>query len=173
MLIGSDISHHNHPFQINFGDFQIHKATEGASFLDNKFVAWVNDRKRYAENKINGAYHFVAPHSEPMEQAKFFAKWLKITEFDGIIAIDLEGKAMEKVIYDKDFSKKLLAAMNWLQEEFNKDLYFYTNTDGTNRLPMYYAEFKLWIASYNKTEPNISYRWKEHHKLIHDYDSAL
>lgn len=155
-LIGCDIYHGNMPFSRTFGDFQIHKATEGVSFNDNDFEAWTRD----CSCSHLGAYHFAGKNFKTVykQEAQHFVSRLRECDFKGIVILDLESQAMEDCVKDPVLGLQFL---EYVKGELKTDVFLYTNTDGTNRLSIRYAEYPLWIASYNKHSPSINNTFRE------------
>lgn len=150
-LIGCDIYHGNMPFSRYFGDFQIHKATEGVSFNDSDFKTWVKD----CLCPHLGAYHFAGKNFKTVykQEAQHFVGRLRECNFEGIVVLDLESQAMEDCVKDPSPG---LWFLEYVKTEVKADVFLYTNTDGTNRLSIRYANYPLWIASYNKQSPSIN-----------------
>ena len=92
---GIDISHHN---DINWATiakksnikFVYIKATEGASYVDNKFLENVKNANRI--NLHVGAYHYFKTDVTGIQQFENFSKILDQAKFDLIPVIDVEKK---------------------------------------------------------------------------------
>lgn len=147
-LIGVDISHHNMPFSRLFGDFQIHKATEGKTFVDLDYKNWATERPN---GTLNGAYHFLSISSDVESQVDNFLYTVQCAELPVVLILDLEGEALREAVKDDSNAYK------WLQTVLRKTgkvPWLYTNTYGTNVLSERLLNgFPLWIASYNKKYP--------------------
>lgn len=155
-LIGVDISHHNHPFNSTFGDFQIHKATEGRTFTDPKFLEWAN--RRVGDEYLNGVYHFFSSSSSAEDQVDHFLEVVRQSNLTRtLIILDLEeDELVDAISGDKE-------ALKWLkivQRVTATRPILYTNTYGSTKLPKEFGEYPLWIASYDKKAPKIGSLWK-------------
>lgn len=150
-MIGCDISHWNYPFSMSFGDFQIHKATEGVNYKDPEFSSWTID----CRTMFLGAYHFASKnfYKQCEAEAKNFCKVLANASFKGIAILDLEGDALEQCVSNPGIG---LAFLNTVEDITGVKPFLYTNTSGSNRLSIEYAKYPLWIASYNKQTPAIN-----------------
>lgn len=97
MLCGVDLSVWNSDIPTSFGQFQIHKITEGATIVDERFEQWWTQRK--IGNNLNGVYHFMT--SENADQQFQFFKDALITydAFNNMIIADWEDTVSD---YDAD-----------------------------------------------------------------------
>lgn len=159
-LTGCDIYHGNMPFSRWFGDFQIHKATEGVSFNDSDFSSWCKEYTGY-----KGAYHFMGKRiaNTWKSQAHHFVRILKENNFRGIVILDLEGTALTECVSDP---KGTMSFISTVEDKLNCKMFLYTNTFGTNNLAVEFARMPLWIASYNKQQPAISSKFLKEQKKI-------
>lgn len=161
-LIGCDISHHNYPFSYNFGDFQIHKATEGRSFTDNKFLEWCERRKEFelligSGTMLNGAYHFASNIYNTAAEAEHFLNTVSKGAIRCILILDLEGDALNQEITSGSRGEKAADFLWYVKKKTGVTPFLYTNTYGTSVLTCArLTEFPLWIASYNKKTPAIN-----------------
>lgn len=107
---GFDISHHQGvidweklqkaqqtPFPIRF---VFMKSSEGGDFSDTTFMLNFNEAKKYGF--IRGAYHFYNPKTDPVRQADFFIRSVKLEEGDlpPVLDIEKKGKDMKKLCAD-------------------------------------------------------------------------
>lgn len=159
MIIGCDISHWNHPFQLkDFGEFQIHKLTEGRSYIDPKVMEW-NDRNQ----TLRGIYHFMSNPSRWKEELDHFLNCINRlnTNIPTIPILDLEEAALTAVVIDHNMQEYIYNFLRTLRDKTGATPMLYTNTYGTNNLSKKIAgEFPLWIASYNKKFPVINMDWQ-------------
>lgn len=100
-IVGCDMSHWNSNEEFDKAlknpniKFFILKATEGATYFDPKY--WRRAQDVITEGKLLGFYHYARPENNSAEkEAKNFL--LRVKEFKGkcIVALDWEGKAVEK-----------------------------------------------------------------------------
>lgn len=99
---GLDISHYqghidwNMLRQNRLNKYPLHfifmKATEGGDHLDSTFVR--NFEKAYEHGFIRGAYHFFTPFTDPIKQADFFIRSVKLKPGDlpPVLDIEVTGK---------------------------------------------------------------------------------
>jgi len=98
MLIGPDYSHWNVDADYGLGDFQIHKLTQGLSYLDPTAEQWF-DRRTYG---LNGVYHFMTTDNIHLQAEHFTDKLRKLDMLERVMPIvDYEGDIAFK---DKDGS---------------------------------------------------------------------
>lgn len=159
-LIGCDIYHGNMPFSRYFGDFQIHKATEGKTFVDCDYLKWCDERSSMG-GTLNGAYHFMSTSTDIRKQANNFITTVKTGWLKTVPILDCEGDALDAAVKAPSMIKTW---MDIVEKEFEVTPWLYTNTDGCNRLPLEILRaYPIWIASYGKKIPNMgkleSYRW--------------
>lgn len=152
MLIGGDISHHNYPFEVEFGEFQIYKATEGRTYVDPKFAEYMSQRKN---NEPMAFYHYARPENKgntPRLEAENFVATVKKWIGQAIFVLDWEGNALQ---CDADY------ALEWLkivEELTGVKPIIYTGSYATRKLrKVAEAGYKLWIAHYNVKAPKIHY----------------
>lgn len=98
MLKGLDISHHNKNMKdlnsLNKFDFIIMKASEGASYKDNALSYFMKFLKR---DMLKGFYHYARPelkNTPQMEASNFISTILKYMDGKCIVALDVEGAAL-------------------------------------------------------------------------------
>lgn len=160
-LTGCDIYHGNMPFSRWFGDFQIHKSTEGVSFNDPDFSSWCKEYSGY-----KGAYHFMGKKTIQnwREQACHFLRVLSDNDFSGIVILDLESAALTEAINNP---YGVLSFIDFVESKICRPVFLYTNTFGTNKLDIRFARMPMWIASYNKESPDISEKFKKEHMSLY------
>lgn len=166
MLLGCDIYHGNAPFDHTFGQFQIHKLTEGRTFLDPDVRDWATLRED--DKYLNAVYHFAGDGKNVLVEADHFISELEKLPIAGrvIPILDLEGKC-EKLtnktlaIYAYDF-------IRIVEKDYGVKPVLYLNTNLTSRLAGYRSTIlkgiEIWIASYNKQLPAIN--WSDKTWLI-------
>lgn len=154
-LIGVDISHHNHPFNTTFGDFQIHKATEGKTFIDPKFLEWAYARR--GNEYLNGVYHFFSLSSSAKDQADKFLDVVRQSNLTRtLLILDLEEEELFDAI---NGNKEALRWLKLVKIATGTTPILYTNTYGSRKLPKEFGKYPLWIASYYKKAPEIGALW--------------
>lgn len=99
---GVDISHYQGNIdweklvQNKLVDFPLHfiflKATEGGDHGDDTFAE--NFRKAREHGFVRGAYHFFIPQTDPIKQADFFIRTVKLKEGDlpPVLDVEMRGK---------------------------------------------------------------------------------
>jgi lysozyme len=134
--------------------FAIIKATEGTSFVDNRFATnWTNTR---AHGIIRGAYHFFRPKSDPVAQADFFVQ-IAGSPASGDLppVIDLE------VTDGLSAAQVAAGARTFLQrvrQKTGRVPMIYTSVRVFNSLlggPSGFDPYPLWVANWNVRCPNI------------------
>ena len=134
--------------------FAIIKATEGTTFVDNRFTTnWANTQ---ANGIVHGAYHFFRPKSDPVAQADFFVR----------IAGSPKSGELPPVI-DLEVTDGLTAAqvaagartfLQRVQQKTGRVPMIYTSVRVFNSLlggPSGFNPYPLWVANWNVRCPNI------------------
>ena len=153
-LRGIDISAHNG--EIDFAKlrdagvrFAYVKATEGADFLDKRYVANCTGLSR--EGIALGAYHFFRFDKDGEMQAWNFLNALKGRKMQLPPAIDVEewGNTDDP---GRRLLQKVLRRMVWLMLEEGYEPIIYTNKNGYQRYVRdRFTDIPLWICSF--TDP--------------------
>lgn len=149
--IGVDISHWNKEFNPLFSEFQIHKVSEGRTFVDSLFDSWTFTRRYYARN---GLYHVMGIGNNGEDELDNFIKTIESSWItNGICALDIEPKQASA-----DYSNGWKCAKTFVSEfknRFGIYPFLYTNTSWSYKIADDHTlrECPLWIASYNKTAP--------------------
>lgn len=158
---GIDVS--KHQGSINWAQLKEHskikfvyiKATEGSDYVD----------PRYKENIYNarkngfkvGSYHFLSTKSSVTTQFRNFITNAKREEQDLLPVIDVEvtGRWSSQQLRD---SLKVFADL--LEDYYGcKPLIYTSEKFFTKHLGRAFADYPLFIAKYNTSQPNIGYRW--------------
>ena len=150
MLIGGDISHHNYPFQVGFGEFQIYKATEGKTYVDPRLADYCKDIKN---GDLIGFYHYARPENStntPWLEAQNFVATVKKYIGKSIFILDWEQSAL-------DCGDEY--ALEWLKEVEEltgvKPI-VYTSSYGTKKLKAVAKNgYELWVAHYGVRQPKL------------------
>lgn len=155
MLSGIDVSRHNRNMKdinkINDFDFVIMKASEGATYRDSS-LSYYN----YAietERTLKGFYHFARPdngNSAKSEASNFVTSILKYDGKTALLALDLEGKALNVPCLD-------LWALEFAKYVYNatgKKILIYCSEAEAYRFKKC-AEFGcgLWVAKWSAFKP--------------------
>lgn len=128
------------------------KATEGVSYADSLFaINWT----ALAKTSIRrGAYHFFRPEAPPGEQARHFARTVRLKSGDLPPVLDLE------LIGNLSKSELLHRAQIWLdivENHYGVKPIIYTNLHFYNRhLAGHLEGYPLWIARYHHKEPTLA-----------------
>lgn len=129
------------------------KATEGQSYVDDKYIANIKGAKQYGI-KV-GSYHFFRPTVDPEIQYNHFLSVMKVSDQDLLPLIDVETISGASSI--NSFRQKLLLFCRLVAHAFNGqkpiiytgknfyDKYFAYNSD--------FSQYKFMIASYIGDEP--------------------
>jgi lysozyme len=134
--------------------FAIIKATEGTSFVDNRFTAnWANTR---ANGIVHGAYHFFRPKSDPVAQADFFVQTAgspKSGELPPVIDLEVtDGLSAAQV------AAGARTFLQRVQQRTGRVPMIYTSVRVFNSLlggPSGFNPYPLWVANWNVRCPNI------------------
>lgn len=147
MLIGRDFHWAIKRFW-DFGEFEIHKITEGATFADPEAESWC---KRCS--KLKGGYHFLRESSTVEAQIDNFLENVERIGLTnkGILALDYEGEFAKR---DKT-GKMLIQTIQYTKRKLPKwQPILYMNKSQSYKIANsdYEEEFIkccLWIADYN------------------------
>lgn len=134
--------------------FAIIKATEGTTFVDNRFAAnWANTR---ANGIVHGAYHFFRPKSDPIAQADFFVKTAgspKSGELPPVIDLEVtDGLTAAQV------AAGARTFLQRVQQNTGRVPMIYTSVRVFNSLlggPSGFNPYPLWVANWDVRCPNI------------------
>lgn len=124
MIKGIDVSHHNgtidfsaliqnHP-EIRFC---IAKATQGTSFVDDKFKRNIN--QAFNHSLLRGAYHYVVGNRDPYAQADHFCNVVEQdADYDTLLALDIEDHTITSLPY-KEVSDMTLIMVSKIYERLH------------------------------------------------------
>jgi lysozyme len=134
--------------------FAIIKATEGTSFVDNRFATnWANTQ---ANGIVHGAYHFFRPKSDPVAQADFFVRVAgspKSGELPPVIDLEVtDGLTAAQV------AAGARTFLQRVQQKTGRVPMIYTSVRVFNSLlggPPGFNPYPLWVANWNVRCPNI------------------
>lgn len=150
MLIGGDISHHNHPFEVGFAEFQIFKATEGKTYVDPKLGDYMKNVKK---DDLIAFYHYARPDvstNSPEMEARHFYEVVKPYIGRAIFVLDWEGAALK---YNEGYALRWLVAV----EQFTGVRpILYMSSSATKKFPnVAKMGYELWVANYNVKSPTV------------------
>ncbi len=137
-------------------DFAFIKATEGSSFIDDRFD--YNFSKAQKCDIAVGAYHFFSFSSPGVTQAENFIN--TVTPFDGMLppVVDLEfyGEFAENPLAKGVVDKELRSMLDALEEHYELKPIIYATEDSYELyLTNDYAEYDIWIRNV-KTKAKMS-----------------
>lgn len=155
-IYGRDLSHHNWKQNLNLSDilyadgreaeFIILKATEGATYKDNRFTDWMNRIKDVAPSIVFGAYHYARPEKNNyVNEVDNFLLTVEPYIGDIILALDWEGLALTK--------GSQTWALDWLNSVYNntgvKPLFYCQQSAVKNYHSIQLNDYGLWVARYS------------------------
>mgnify|MGYP000211941577 CR=1 FL=1 len=155
-LTGIDVSHHQgaidwRKVKLQDVNYAIVKATEGATFVDEKFE--YNWRKLNDINMTRGAYHFFHSAVDPIEQAaNYLAVIGELHENDLPPIVDVEV-ADSNANETNEFTHNLLIFLAIIEWATRRVPILYTNQDFGHRYlqSKRLSRYTLWIAEYSET----------------------
>ena len=136
--------------------FVIIKATEGISIIDENFID--NFYQARQNDLIRGAYHFFTPDEDPVRQARFFIKQVKLEAGDLPPVLDVE-KAGD--LSTKQLRKAVHTWLNVIEKHYGIKPIIYTGysfklkylNDGT------FDAYPYWIAHYYVEQLQYKGQW--------------
>lgn len=142
--------------------FIIFKATEGVTYLDPKFYQnWKTAQKK---SFIKGAYHFYICEDDPVAQAQHYLNSISdIQSTDIPPIVDFEEEGIGKIQSIEEIQSSLKKFLIEIEKKLNRKPIIYTDINtGNNYLNDYFfADYPLWIASYNrKKSPDLPKAWE-------------
>lgn len=160
---GIDISHWQGLFNFkaaaaNGYKFCFAKATEGGSYIDKQFARNRTEAKKHG--LLFGAYHFLRPQSDPVEQAEHF---FNITK--GVLPGELPAVLDWEVMDGARNSQGKAGALKWMSlihEWTGVPPILYTGPSFVKERGglAEFASYPLWLAHYTKTAPRVPPAWK-------------
>jgi lysozyme len=165
MISGIDISHHNG--HIDWAKmkglgkaFAFLKATEGTSFIDPMFARNLRDCR--SAGLPVGAYHFFRPELDPALQSSLFLRVVGKAQHGDLPPV-LDWEVSDNVRPGVQVQR----AKIWLEhvEQFyGKPPIIYGSPSflAGLGLPVWFTNYKLWIANYGVHAPHIPAPWKSH-----------
>ncbi|MBR5252322.1 MAG: glycoside hydrolase family 25 protein, partial [Clostridia bacterium] len=158
---GVDVSHYQGEIDWNVLsgeniDFAFIKATEGSSFVDDRFA--YNFAEAQKCNIAVGAYHFFSFSSSGLTQAENFIS--TVSPFEGMLppVVDLEfyGEFAETPLSKESVDKELRTMLDTLEEYYGlKPIIYATEESYELYLANDYEEYDIWIRNV-KTKAKMS-----------------
>jgi len=162
---GIDVSHHQG--EINWAEvendtagdpisFYILKATQGRSYVDNKFSTnW--SQIKGVPNRMIGAYHFYVSSEDPEEQAQNYIRTVSLVKGNFAPIIDLEYECSTCTSISgttKTYQENLNVFMDIIEEHFKAKPIIYTFTGFKDQyLGHAFDDYVFWMARYSKNTP--------------------
>ena len=137
-------------------DFAFIKATEGSSFVDDRFAYNFSEAQKC--DIAVGAYHFFSFSSSGVTQAENFIN--TVSPYEGMLppVIDLEfyGEFAENPLPKDEVDKELRSMLDALEEHYGMKPIIYATEDSYKLyLANDYAEYDIWIRNV-KTKAKMS-----------------
>jgi lysozyme len=132
--------------------FAFVKATEGIDYKDSLFDYNWAELGRTGIRK--GAYHFFRPNLPPGEQARHFARTVKLSAGDMPPVLDVEvmgGLSKEELVHRLQIWLDIIESTYAVKPIIYSNLHFYNR-----HLAGYFSEYPLWIARYHRREPSLA-----------------
>ena len=163
---GFDVSHHQGkidwdevsalqqaPFPVKF---VFMKASEGGDFGDTAFED--NFREARAHGFIRGAYHFYNPKRDPVSQADFFIRTVKLEPGDLPPVLDIEKRGDD----DEQLRKSLKTWLNRVERHYGVKPILYTSYKFKKRYlnDSIFDSYPYWIAHYYVDSVEYRGQWK-------------
>lgn len=163
-LIGMDASHHNTNFmkkQMRCWDFEIHKLSEGATYVDPTVEEWWHSR---TADTLNGVYHYMTG-ADVQRQAEHAASLLaRYDMVDRVMfIIDYEDSTVQPTKIEG--VNKLLDFVQAIRNYYpSYQPVIYCNKTCRNAIIKYCATYAwdawcLWLADYEKNVDSHSGAW--------------
>jgi len=132
------------------------KATEGSGRTDPYFQR--NWKKSKEAGMVRGAYHFFIPTRDGVEQAKNFARAVKLESGDLPPVLDVEKRLG---VPPEHLRKEVLKWCTYIEGYYGVKPILYTNADFyTVYLQGYLDDYPLWVAHYLQPhQPRITREW--------------
>ncbi len=136
--------------------FVIIKATEGISIIDENFID--NFYQARQNDLIRGAYHFFTPDEDPVRQARFFIKQVKLETGDLPPVLDVEKAGN---LSTKQLRKAVHTWLDVIEKHYGIKPIIYTGysfklkylNDGT------FDAYPYWIAHYYVEQLQYKGQW--------------
>ncbi|MBQ2055012.1 MAG: glycosyl hydrolase family 25 [Bacteroidaceae bacterium] len=132
------------------------KATEGKQLLNKYYAADIHAARR--NGYVCGAYHFFTP-ADPIQQARFFCKSVKLRKGDLPPMLDIEPTEDQIVRMggEKSMFQRILVWVRIVQRQYGVKPILYCGQLFLNRhyakAPEELKKYDLWIARYGEYKP--------------------
>lgn len=136
--------------------FVFMKATEGGDFSDRAFAENFEASRRLGF--IRGAYHFYNPKTDPVKQADFFTKTVKLTAGDLPPVLDIEVRGENEWKLRRD----LKVWLDRVEAYYGVKPILYTSYKFKNRYlnDSVFNSYPYWIAHYYVDSVRYKGQWK-------------
>ena len=159
-VYGLDVSHYTCEIdwedvtQMNDGGRRIRfaymRATRGLNLIDYRLSEnWYNAKDAGLRR---GAYHFFTFTDDPVQQANFYLKHVKLEKGDLPPVLDIEDdkKSNDNVLQKDDILRGIQTWLKVVEEQTGMRPMIYTNLDYYKRyISGNFPNYPIWIASYN------------------------
>lgn len=133
-------------------EFVFVKATEGSNYVDDSFKRNFQEARKYGFTV--GAYHYYIPQVDPVQQADFFIRTVKLKKGDLPPVLDVEKSGhLMRPIFQRDVKLWIdriekhygIKPIIYTSYKFKKD---YLDTDFFNRYPYWIAHYYVSSLTY-------------------------
>lgn len=163
---GIDVSHHqgiidwDQLVQNQVEDYPIQfvfiKATEGGDHSDDAFAR--NFEEAGKRGIIRGVYHFFSPRTDPLKQADFFIRTVKLTKGDlpPVLDIEVSGKKSPA-----ELQKSVRLWLDKVEAHYGVKPILYTSYKFKNKYLAHtdFDRYPYWIAHYYVDSVKYTGRW--------------
>ena len=144
-------------------EFVYIRASEGITIRDHKFQDNWQSAKRL--DLLRGAYHFYIVGDEVSAQLKNFISQFTLEAGDLAPMIDIEHASLvsKEAINKSSLQENFIRFLGHVESTFGCSPIIYTSHSfASEYLDDYrFAEYRLWIADYNKSKPSVPDVWKK------------
>lgn len=163
-MIGMDASHHNSDFmkkQMGCWDFEIHKLSEGSTYVDPTVKDWWQSR---LANSLNGVYHYLN-NANAQKQATHVTELLAKYGMEGkvMLVIDYEDGSLSPTKHDGvDKLKSFIKSLKCYYPNYQPVIY--CNKTARNAIMRYcrsntWQYWSLWLADYSTNTESHEEAW--------------
>ena len=135
--------------------FVFMKASEGGDFSDTTFLHNFDMARRYGF--IRGAYHFFNPKTDPIRQADFFIRSVKLEAGDLPPVLDIEKRGSD----EQSLRTNLKRWLDRVEQHYKVKPILYTSYKFKNRYlnDSVFNAYPYWIAHYYVDSVEYSGKW--------------
>lgn len=164
---GIDISHYQGDIEwdklytTRLSDYPIEfvfiKATEGTDYLDTAFQR--NFRNAADYGLIRGAYHFFTPNTDPIKQAEFFIRTVKLDSGDLPPVLDVEVKGDNN---KKEMTARVKLWLERIEKHYGVKPILYTSYKFKKKYlnDPFFDSYPYWIAHYYVDSVRYKGQWR-------------